>query len=197
MKKFLSLFLIFCFAFVFSQNYTVAQVEKTTDPKVIAAFLKENPDHPKSGEFKSKLVMLITKDNDPIAKPKVKPLKKGKLARDYSREYNRDTRYGSNTNTNTNNSNGSNKQTAQMLTNLFSTDPNKKEAIVQIKNNSDCNLIVKFSGKDFYNLSIPAKNQSYVMVNKGNYILTTSICDAKYSSAKKIFGDIVISLSSQ
>ena len=184
MKQCLSIFFICCYAFVFSQKYSVAQVEKTNDPKVIAAFLKENPNHPKSGEFKSKLVTLITKDNDPAAKPSVKPLKKGKVARDY----NRDVRDGTN---------DTNKQTAKMLTNLFSTDPNKKEAIVQIKNNSDCNLIVKFSGKDFYNLSIPAKNQSYIMVNKGNYILTTSICDAKYSSANKIYADIVISLSSR
>lgn len=188
MKQFFSFFLIFCFAFMFSQNYTVAQVEQTNDPKVIAAFLKENPGHPKSEEFKTKLVLLITKDNDPSAKPKVKPLKKGKLARDYSREQNRNSQSVPS---------ASNKQTAQMLTNLFSTDPNKKEAIVQIKNNSDCNLIVKFSGKDFYNLNIPAKNQNYIMINKGNYILTTSICDAKYSSAKKIYGDIVISLSSR
>lgn len=184
MKKFLLLFFIFCFAIVFSQKYTAAQVEKTTDPKVIASFLKDNPDHPRTGEFRSKLVLLITKDNDPIAKPIVKPLKKGKLARDYKR----DVRDGTN---------NTNKQTAKVLTNLFNNDPNKAEAVVQIKNNSDCNMIVKFSGKDFYNLNIPAKNQNYIMVNKGNYILTTSICDAKYSSAKKIFQDIVISLSSR
>lgn len=184
MKKFLSFFFILCFAFVFSQKYTVAQVEKTTDPKVIAAFLKDNPDHPKSAEFKTKLVMLITKDNDPIAKPNVKPLKKGKLARDYSRDVKDGT-------------NNTNKQTAKVLTSLFNNDPNKAEATVQIINNSNCNMIVKFSGKDYYNLDVLAKNQNFILIKKGNYILTTSVCDAKYSSAKKIYEDIVVSLSSK
>ena len=105
-----------------------------------------------------------------------------------AKEYKKDVRDGVN---------NKNKQTARVLTSLFSNDKNKSEAIVQIKNNSDCNMIVKFSGKDFYNLDVPARNQNFIMVNKGSYILTTSVCDAKYSSAKKIYEDIVVSLSSK
>ncbi len=184
MKNILSLLFMLSFSIIYSQKYTVAQVENTEDPKIIAAFLKENPGHPKTGAFKVKLVQLITKDNDISAKPTVKPLSKEKLARDYKR----DVRDGVN---------NKNKQTANVLTELFNNDPNKKEVVIQIKNKSDCNLIVKFSGKDFYNLNVPARNQNFVVVKKGNYILSTIICDAKYSSAKNLTKDLAISLDAR
>jgi hypothetical protein len=88
------------------------------------------------------------------------------------------------------------KQTAAMLSHLFNNDPSDKEAYVNIKNKSKCNLIVKFTGKSkFYNLYVPANGQNFVLIEKGEYILTTMVCDAKYSSAKKITQDIELSLS--
>lgn len=88
------------------------------------------------------------------------------------------------------------KKTAAMLSHLFNNDPSDKEAYVNIKNRSKCNLIVKFAGKSkFYNLDVPANGQSFVMVEKGEYLLTTMVCDAKYSSLKKITQDIEIALS--
>jgi hypothetical protein len=54
---------------------------------------------------------------------------------------------------------------------------------------------VKISGKKFYNLDVPAKNQNYILVDKGYYTLTTSVCDAKYSSVKNINKDIVVTLN--
>ncbi|MFC6269333.1 DUF6759 domain-containing protein [Frigoriflavimonas asaccharolytica] len=183
MRKLLLSFFLFSFLFSFSQIYTIEQVENTTDPKVIASWLKANPDNARNNEFKIKLVKLITKDNDPFAKPTVKPLKKGKLVRDLSRGKTPE--------------NSNSKQTANVLNELFNNDPNKKTVVVQIKNNSDCSLIVKFTGKDFYNLSVPAKNHNFVVVNKGKYILTTMVCDAKYSSTKNLTQDIAISLNSK
>lgn len=181
MKKLIYIFLFLNSALFFSQKYTLEQIEKSENPKEIAAFLKANPNHPRSDEFKGKLVALIRKDNDPVAKPVVKPLKKEKLARDLNRNVEGVP-------------SSKNKQTARVLTGLFNNDPNKKEVIVQITNKSSCNMIVKFSGKDFYQLDIPAKNLNYVLVKKGNYVLTTAICDAKYSSVKKIERDLSISL---
>lgn len=88
-----------------------------------------------------------------------------------------------------------NKRTAAMLTHLFNNDINKSEAYVNIKNRSSCNLIVKISGKKYYNLSVPAKGENFILVDKGEYILTTMVCDAKYSSLKKITQDIEIALN--
>ncbi|WP_353148983.1 DUF6759 domain-containing protein [Chryseobacterium sp.] len=88
-----------------------------------------------------------------------------------------------------------NKRRAAMLTHLFSTDINKSEAYVNIKNKSGCNLIVKISGKKYYNLSVPARGENFILIDKGEYVLTTMVCDAKYSSLKKINQDIEIALN--
>ncbi|MCQ9634952.1 hypothetical protein MP478_20715 [Chryseobacterium sp. WG14] len=88
-----------------------------------------------------------------------------------------------------------NKRRAAMLTHLFSNDINKNEAYVNIKNRSSCNLIVKINGKKYYNLSVPAKGENFILIDKGEYILTTMVCDAKYSSLKKINQDIEIALN--
>ena len=88
-----------------------------------------------------------------------------------------------------------NKRRAAMLTHLFNNDVNKNEAYVNIKNRSACNLIVKISGKKYYNLSVPAKGENFILVDKGEYIMTTMVCDAKYSAPKKITQDIEIALN--
>ncbi|UWX60275.1 hypothetical protein N0B40_17985 [Chryseobacterium oranimense] len=88
-----------------------------------------------------------------------------------------------------------NKKTAAMLTHLFNNDMNKNEAYVNIKNRSSCNLVVKISGKKYYNLTVPAKGQNFILIDKGEYVLTTMVCDAKYSSIKKVTQDIEIALN--
>lgn len=88
-----------------------------------------------------------------------------------------------------------NKKTAAMLTHLFNNDINKNEAYINIKNRSSCNLIVKISGKKYYNLSVPAKGENFILIDKGEYVLTTMVCDAKYSSLKKITQDVEIALN--
>lgn len=88
-----------------------------------------------------------------------------------------------------------NKKTAAMLTHLFNNDINKNEAYVNIKNRSSCNLIVKINGKKYYNLSVPARGENFILIDKGEYVLTTMVCDAKYSSLKKITQDVEIALN--
>lgn len=184
MKKFLYLFGFLASSILFSQsNYTEAQVENSNDPQVIANFIKNNPNNPKTPEFKRKLYALISAKGSIAAKPKVAPLDKNKL----ERQVNRDLKDGSN---------DRNKKTAELLTHLFSNDPNDKSAYIQIENKSACNLIVKISGKKYYNLTIPARNNNFILVDKGTYTLTTSVCDAKYSSVKNVIKDMVITLNS-
>ena len=176
-------------AFSYAQSqYTVAQVENSTDPQVIANFIKYNPNHPKTPEFKRKLVAVIN-NNKPaaqkavVAKPTVKPISTTKLKNEIKKDVAKDG------------VNDKHKRTADLLTHLFSNDPNSKTAYIQIVNRSKCNLIVKISGKRFYNLDVPAKNQNFILVDKGNYTLTTMVCDAKYSSNKNISKDIVVTLN--
>lgn len=185
------LYILFFFTSVLAcgqSKYTAAQVENSTDPKVIANFIKFNPDHPKTPEFKRKLFATINNDKPApakatVAKPVVKPISTEKLKTAIKKDVARDG------------SNDKNKRTAELLTHLFNTDPSSKNAYVQIVNKSKCNLIVKISGRKFYNLDVPGKNQNYILVDKGSYTLTTSVCDAKYSSVKNINKDMVVTLN--
>lgn len=188
-KNFLFLFL-FMFGLVFAQSkYTVAQVEKSNDPQVIANFIKYNPNHPRSGEFRQKLIAIVNNNRTPTskantAKPAVKPINTAKLENAVKRDVAKDGK------------NDKHKRTADLLNHLFNSDPKSRTAYVQIVNRSKCNLIVKLNGKKFYNLDVPASNQNFILVEKGNYTLTTMVCDAKYSSTKNIGKDIVITLNS-
>lgn len=189
MKKFYLICLFLLSVIVSAQSkYTAAQVEKSTDAQVIANFIKYNPTHPKTPEFKRKLFAVINNDKSPrqqanVAKPKVEAVKTGKLKSEIRKDV---AQNGTNTN---------HKRTADLLNHIFNSDPGSRTAYVQIVNKSKCNLIVKISGRKFYNLDVPASNQNFILVEKGKYTVTTSVCDAKYSSAKSIVKDIVITLN--
>lgn len=86
-------------------------------------------------------------------------------------------------------------QAARMVNHLLNGSKNSREALIQITNNSSCDLLVRISGRQFYNLTVPARGHNYIMVEKGTYDLTTSICDARYSSKKTISQDLMMTLS--
>ena len=187
MKKILLLITIGFGFLCFSQSkITIEQAEKSTDTKLIAAFVKENPTHPKVPMLKRRLVTIMNGDSPASnsARPTIKPMDKDKM----SNAVKKDVADGSN---------DKNKKTAELLTHIFNSDPNRKEAYVRIINRSKCNLIVKISGgKKFYNLNVPALNDNYILIPKGSYTITTMVCDAKYSSIKKIEKDVEITLHS-
>ena len=54
---------------------------------------------------------------------------------------------------------------------------------------------MKISGKKYYNLDVPANGQNFIQIEKGEYVLTTMVCGAKYSSIKKITKDIELQLN--
>lgn len=195
--------------------YTESDAETTTEARVIAGFLKQNPGHAKTDYFKRKLIAIITAGNSPEAKPTIKAVSEDKIRQMVldnnslnnaktlaannvsSAKTERTVNYAS-VGTSSKKSSGAseqNKKTAAMLTHLFNDDPMDKEAYINIKNRSKCNLIVKINGKKYYNLDVPANGQNFLLVEKGEYILTTMVCDAKYSSLKKINKDIEIELN--
>lgn len=184
MKKFLLILLLGVSGLVYSQNYTVEQVEKTNDVKVVANFIKNNPNHPKTPELKRKLYAMLNGDNPEIAKPTITSMQKKTSAASAKDDAK-----------NRGEVSGENKKTAELLTHLFNNDPAKKEAYIHIKNLSKCNLLVKISGKKFYNLTVPAANSNYILLPKGSYTITTMVCDAKYSEVKNLQKDMEIALN--
>jgi len=189
--------------------YTENDAETTAEARVVAGFLKQNPGHAKTDYFKKKLIQMIMANNSPEAKPTIKPVSEDKIRQmvlDNNKLNNAKTIAAASTGSaKTESTAGSskkssgaseqNKKTAAMLTHLFNNDPMDKEAYINIKNRSKCRLIVKINGKKYYNLDVPPNGQNFLLVEKGEYVLTTMVCDAKYSSLKKITKDIEIELN--
>lgn len=193
--------------------YTENDAETTAEARVVAGFLKQNPGHAKTDYFKRKLMQIVMANNSPEAKPTIKPLSEDKIKQMVidNNNLNKSKAIAANAGAATpertvnyasvggaskkSGASEQNKKTAAMLTHLFNNDPTDKEAYINIKNRSKCNLIVKINGKKYYNLDVPANGQNFLLVEKGEYILTTMVCDAKYSSLKKINKDIEIELN--
>lgn len=94
------------------------------------------------------------------------------------------------------NSTSHKEKTVKLLNQLFENDVTNKEAILLMQNNSDCNMIVRIQGKQFYNLAVPAHGENTVVVKKGDYQLKSNVCDAQYISNKSIVKNMLVTLNS-
>lgn len=89
-------------------------------------------------------------------------------------------------------------KTVKILNSLFDNDPNAKECIVLIQNQSDCNIIVRMEGvgNTKYRLAVPAHSDNSVVIEKGQYLFTSLVCGAQYASQKTIQKPIMVALGS-
>lgn len=85
-------------------------------------------------------------------------------------------------------------KTKKLLNNMFNEDITNNEAILLLKNNSDCNLVLEISGKKFYNLAVPAKGENFIVLDKDTYRFSGNVCDVKYQSSKEINKSLVVVL---
>jgi len=83
-------------------------------------------------------------------------------------------------------------KTVKLLNAMFNEDINSNEAILLFRNNSDCNLVIKITGKKFYNLAVPAHNDNFIVLNKDNYSISGNVCDVQYKAQKQIQKNIQI-----
>ncbi|MFC3755372.1 DUF6759 domain-containing protein [Chryseobacterium tructae] len=89
-------------------------------------------------------------------------------------------------------------KTVKILNSLFDNDPNTRECIVLIQNQSDCNIIVRMesTGTTKYRLAIPAHSDNSIVIEKGQYLFTSLVCGAQYASQKTIQRPIMVALGS-
>ncbi|WP_461375669.1 DUF6759 domain-containing protein [Cloacibacterium normanense] len=182
-NKLLLLILLVFSTFLFSQ--TSQELDKamlSKDPNVIAEFIKKYPNN-KNTPFLQRKLNSMTGSGNAAAKPSIQPLNTEKLEKQVEKSEAKGE------------PDAKAKRTAEVLTHLFNNDPNKKDAYVLIRNKSECNLIVKFEGKKFYNLDVPKMGENYILVQKGTYRITTMICNAQYASVKNITQDLEINLN--
>lgn len=178
MKKINILFFLI-FSVYYGAQISVFAAMKSNDPAEVRAFVEANPKHPKTPELQKKLLTMRPIANSNAAKPVISKLTPEKLEKNIDKS--KTSESGS--------------KTAEILTNLFADNATSKQTVLQIVNKSSCNLLVKVSGKKFYNFTVPANNQNYLLVDKGSYTIATSICDASYSQTKSLTANTVITLN--
>lgn len=85
---------------------------------------------------------------------------------------------------------------AEAVNQFLSDEPNDPKAAILFKNNSNCNIIVRISGKGkSYNLPVEKNNLNYIVLEKGSYQLKSNLCRAKYLTTKNLVESIEINLS--
>ena len=60
---------------------------------------------------------------------------------------------------------------------------------VSIRNDTSCELIVRYSGIDSKMISIPAQESRSISINSGNYRVTASACNQNYSGTENLSGN--------
>lgn len=178
MKKIYTFFLLI-FSLYCSAQISVFAAMKSKDPAEVRAFVDANPKHPKTPELQKKLLSMRYTVSPEAAKPVISKLTPEKMEKNIEKSKTSE----------------SGKKTAELLTNLFANNATSKQTILQIVNKSACDLVVKVSGKKFYNLNVLPNNQNYILVDKGNYTIVTSICNASYSQTKNLTANTVITLN--
>lgn len=202
-KKLLTvLFLIFAFLFpnlISAQKKGSKDILKSTDIKEIEEYIKNtHPDDPKKSVLKPKLIALKNAEWTKGART-AKPMEARPVISDIPKSIMR--------NPNSDDAEEFKKliaetsaehkeKTVKLLNAMFNEDITRKEAILLFKNNSDCNIVLRVEGKDYYNLAVPAHGENFIVINKGSYTLSSNICDIKYFSQKDIKKSIFVTVDS-
>ena len=168
-------------------NITFAQknsknIIKSTDIQEIEAYLKTtHPDDPKKTVLKRKLVHLKNEQwtqGKHTAKPmEARPFENIPSHVSEAEEFNRLI---------LSNPQQHKDKTVQLLNTMFNEDISSKDIILLLKNETNCNLILRIQGKGNYNMAIASRGENFIVINKGSYTLTSNVCNNTYSSKKVI-----------
>ncbi|MBB4807660.1 hypothetical protein HNP38_002966 [Chryseobacterium defluvii] len=170
---------------------------KSTNIKEIEDYLKNTfQDDPKKSVLKPKLIALKNsawtkgvKDSKPMeARPIIAEIPQAAMGNANSSEAEEFKRLVAE------NSTEHKEKTVKLLNAMFDQDINSKEAVLLFKNNSDCNIVLRIQGKDFYNMAVPAHGENFMVVKKGQYAMSSNVCDVKYASQKDIKKSIFVIL---
>ena len=176
MKKLILFLSIFPLASMFAQSqYTVQQAENSNDPEVIKNFISKYPNHQKTPQLRRKLATISmggTTSSVSSSSP---------ITNNYSKS----------------NSSKNHSSTAAELNHLLNGSNKSNSAYASVNNMTQCNLVVNFAGKTIYQLEVPAGTTRKILVNKGNYHISTMICGSRYQNTKNIISDYYLTLDTK
>ncbi|WP_291938829.1 DUF6759 domain-containing protein [Chryseobacterium sp.] len=197
-KNFLTiLFFIFLLPVFTSAQKGSKDILKSTNIKEIEEYLKTaHPDDPKRSVLKPKLIALKNaawtkgaRYAKPMeARPVISDIPQGVIRNPNSDDAEEFKRLLTET------SSEHKEKTVKLLNAMLNEDITSHEVILLFKNNSDCNIVLRIEGNDYYNLAVPAHGENFVVINKGSYTLNSNVCDLKYFSKKEIKKSIFITI---
>ncbi|ANF51073.1 hypothetical protein A0O34_11355 [Chryseobacterium glaciei] len=182
----------------YAQKSNSKNILKSTNIQEIEEYLKTcHPEDPKKSVLKPKLLALKNeewtkgkKDAKPMeARPVITEIPNSVMKDANSKDAEDFKRLISETKKN------HKEKTVKLLNAMINEDISKKEVILLLKNRSDCNLVLRIEGKDFYNMAIPAHGENFIVINKGSYTLNSNVCDVKYNSQKSIKKNMFLTIS--
>ncbi|SMO72783.1 hypothetical protein SAMN06265171_105280 [Chryseobacterium rhizoplanae] len=87
-------------------------------------------------------------------------------------------------------------KTADFLNEMFSSNRDSPNAILVIKNHSHCNTILHITeGIEKYDLAVPHDGENFIVLEKGKYSISGSICGARYEKVKELNRGTCLTLS--
>ncbi len=84
---------------------------------------------------------------------------------------------------------------AESLDLLLNGSPLDNSVSLLINNNSKCNIIVRFVGDTTYNVPVRRKFRNFVVLEKGNYTVTSNLCSTRYAVRKTLMDSSTLTLS--
>ena len=185
MKKTILLLLVFSAVKIFAQSkYTIEQVEKSNDTKVLANFIVNNPNHPKTPELKKRMAQLVAANHSTHEASK-SHASASKTTQNHTTKHSKK------------HDKKKHEETAEILNHLLNDSSKSNSVLVAIKNQSKCSISVNFKGKKAYVLNIPANSMGRILVDKGTYKISSLICNAQFHTEKHIQSGIQMTLNSK
>jgi hypothetical protein len=158
---------------IFAQTKSeIDEVFVSKDISVLKNFIDKYPESPISEIISNKMVQLFSlKKEDAIQKDKKNNLDNNNYVQKRKNDI-----------------------TAEVLTKLLNpTNPNEQEIALKIVNTSNCDIEVDIKSKNKnYNLKIPTKDYKYTLIEKGNYEITSIVCDKEYYNKSSLVGNFTI-----
>lgn len=83
---------------------------------------------------------------------------------------------------------------AQALNKMLTQGQKDNLSLLLVKNNSECNMVMRIEGKVNYQLPIAAGGQNSVLLPKGLYLLRGNVCELNYEAEKDLNKNVLVSL---
>ena len=87
------------------------------------------------------------------------------------------------------------KTAAESLEILLNENASSNRVSIIVNNNSNCNIILRFSGVKSYNLPIYRNNKNFIVIDKGTYGLGANMCSSRYSGSMTFDDSVTLNVT--